>query len=301
MLLKNLKSFSLAEMMIVILIMSIVLAAAAPIITKRSGSPTDSSMWTLSGNNIFNKNSGNVGIGISPTYKFHIADVSNSFAYGLNSSRTETRNDASLAGSGGAQSGFFQTSSPTNFPSGASGWWHLLDIRGADTSTNYALQFAGSFFDQILYFRKTNNSTTQTWTRLDVPIGTVVAYAGATAPDGWVLCNGQSTAAYPALAAVVGSNVPDLRGEFIRGLDGGRGVDSGRTLNSSQADDFKSHRHTVTTSYDNGTVNSGANLYLSGDSATKRPAVFAASDAIDLTGGTETRPRNVALNYIIKY
>ena len=42
-------------------------------------------------------------------------------------------------------------------------------------------------------------------------------------------------------------NLPDLRGEFIRGLDAGRGVDSGRALGSFQADEIKAHTHTITT------------------------------------------------------
>jgi len=44
------------------------------------------------------------------------------------------------------------------------------------------------------------------------PVGTIVMFGGADAPTGWLLCDGQSTASYPALAAVVGANVPDLRG-----------------------------------------------------------------------------------------
>ena len=44
------------------------------------------------------------------------------------------------------------------------------------------------------------------------PVGTVVAFAGTVAPGGWLLCNGQSTSAYAALAALVGATVPDMRG-----------------------------------------------------------------------------------------
>jgi microcystin-dependent protein len=47
-----------------------------------------------------------------------------------------------------------------------------------------------------------------------VPVGTINAYAGATAPTGWLLCNGQSTTGYPTLAALVGATAPDLRGRF---------------------------------------------------------------------------------------
>lgn len=144
------------------------------------------------------------------------------------------------------------------------------------------------------------------------PAGAVVHFARSTAPAGWLKANGAlvSRTAYGQLFLAIGTTfgpgdgvntfaLPDLRGEFIRGWDDGRGVDTGRTFGSYQADELKSHRHTVPTSYDNGNVNSGNNLYLSGDSSTKK--YVAAADAIDLTGGAETRPRNRALLACIKY
>lgn len=83
--------------------------------------------------------------------------------WGDNNSRTEYRDDAGLTGANGALSGFFQTSNPINYPTGAGSWWHLLDIRHSNLDNNYAMQFAGSFFDQNLYFRKTNNNASQAW------------------------------------------------------------------------------------------------------------------------------------------
>ena len=67
---------------------------------------------------------------------------------------------------------------------------------------------------------------------------------------GWLECNGQSTSAYPELAAVVGSNVPDLRGQFVRGWDNGRGLDPGRTVRSSQNESYKSHNHSSSAAND---------------------------------------------------
>lgn len=79
------------------------------------------------------------------------------------------------------------------------------------------------------------NHTTAQLSQLDVPIGTVVAYAGTTAPDGWLLCNGQSIAAagdptgkYVALRSIVGNNVPDLRGRVPVGKDDMGGTVAGR-------------------------------------------------------------------------
>lgn len=78
-----------------------------------------------------------------------------------------------------------------------------------------------------------------------VPAGTIIAYADSTPPDGWLECNGQavSRTTYADLFAAIGTtfgagdslttfNLPDLRGEFIRGWDNGRGVDVGRSLGS---------------------------------------------------------------------
>lgn len=108
---------------------------------------------------------GNTGIGTSnPLYRL---DVGNgSFAFGNSNSRTETRDNAGLQGNAGAQSGFFETEFPVNYPAGASSWWHLIDSRHSNPNNNYALQIAGSFFDQELWFRKTNSNSAQAWSRL---------------------------------------------------------------------------------------------------------------------------------------
>jgi|GEM_PF-5117927 len=89
-----------------------------------------------------------------------------------------------------------------------------------------------------------------------IPAGMIGPFAGAAAPSGYLKCNGAavSRAVYAALFAAIGIrygtgdgsttfNLPDLRGEFIRGLDDGRGIDSGRALGTLQEDDFKSHDH----------------------------------------------------------
>jgi hypothetical protein len=78
-------------------------------------------------------------------------------------SRTE---DKGNAGQSGTKSGFFETSSPSNYPWGASFWWHLLDVRHSNPGNNFAMQFSGSFFDQHLYFRKTANNASQSWARI---------------------------------------------------------------------------------------------------------------------------------------
>ena len=138
------------------------------------------------------------------------------------------------------------------------------------------------------------------------PIGSLSAFAGSTAPNKWLICNGAavSRATYSDLYAVVGDvygngdgsttfNLPDLRGEFIRGLDGGRGVDAARTLGSAQSDLLKSHTHQVQNVFSGGGTGDEEN-YVSN--------VTASRSTIDTlsSGGAETRPRNIAMNYIIK-
>lgn len=133
-------------------------------------------------------------------------------------------------------------------------------------------------------------------------VAQVAFFAMNTAPTGYLKANGAtvSRTAYAALFAAIGTtfgvgdgsttfNLPDLRGEFIRGWADGRAVDTGRSLGSAQADEFKSHTHTV-----NGTATSGVlGGFPSGSGGT---TVQSGS-----TGGTETRPRNVALLACIKY
>jgi microcystin-dependent protein len=65
------------------------------------------------------------------------------------------------------------------------------------------------------------------------PVGTIVMYGGTSAPTGWLLCNGQSTASYTALAAVVGANVPDLRGRAPIGYGSGTGLTARGTIGAT--------------------------------------------------------------------
>jgi len=139
--------------------------------------------------------------------------------------------------------------------------------------------------------------------------GTVIWSSASTAPIGYVACNGAavSRTTYSNLFAVIGTtygsgdgsttfNLPDLRGEFIRGWDAGRGVDPGRVFGSSQLDDFESHTHDTTYAYgfdfgSTGRAGGGANSVQT----------YNTSQAINATGGAETRPRNVALLPCIKF
>ena len=148
------------------------------------------------------------------------------------------------------------------------------------------------------------------------PVGTIIAFAGENAPTGYLVCNGDVINDVPAqtiqgvtadfrnlrtvLGTIYSSNsvdhvLPDLRGEFLRGWKSDKiGVDSGRVFGSNQADSLKSHDHTgpagpAETKIE-GTIYGGGNR-------TGETGVY----ATNATGETETRPRNVAILYCIKF
>ena len=157
-----------------------------------------------------------------------------------------------------------------------------------------------------------------------VPAGTVIYTASTTTPAGYLLCDGSSysTLVYPNLAAAIGYtyggsvhqfNVPDLRGQFIRGWDDGRGLDSGRVFGSNQSDSLKSHAHyefaNVSSGYGNlsSYPNAAPAANTSGDSSGASynigtDGISTATEGLSsYTGGSETRPTNIALLPVIKY
>lgn len=175
------------------------------------------------------------------------------------------------------------------------------------------------------------------------PVGAELLWPAATPPDGWLEEDGSAVlvASYPELAAAIycgdannataewgykattnvspGSNrsttgtyivLPDARGEFIRGWDHGRGVDSGRGLWSSQADAFQGHSVRL------GQGKSGDGGSLSASTTITYAVPWSATTGVTLdtnwslisdgTHGTprvasETRGRNAARMIIIKY
>lgn len=149
-----------------------------------------------------------------------------------------------------------------------------------------------------------------------VPPGAVMAFARNTAPDGWLECAGQAVSRttyadlYAALGTTFGNgngsttfNLPNLRGEFIRGWDNGRGVDQSRTFGSSQTDAFQGHRHPQRAGSETGQPGSYGR-YGDGDGNVDT-GLTTGTPSTDGTNGTprtasETRPRNIALMYCIK-
>lgn len=140
---------------------------------------------------------------------------------------------------------------------------------------------------------------------VSMPAGGVVYFARNTAPSGYLKANGAliSRTTYANLFAAIGTTfgvgdgattfaIPDLRGEFIRAWDDGRGIDPARVFGSAQVDAFKSHVHNIPTqAVTPSTGGTGESVNGSGANLTPSTA----------TGGTETRPRNIAHLACIKF
>ncbi|MCM6993600.1 phage tail protein [Enterobacter roggenkampii] len=145
-----------------------------------------------------------------------------------------------------------------------------------------------------------------------LPVGIPVPWPLAAAPAGWLKCNGAAftAAQYPKLAlAYPALKLPDLRGEFLRGWDDGRGVDSGRVLLSVQYDALQNITGDfwdITTGMNGGgsgafssstLVPNLANMPVGGGFKQTNYSFDASRVA---RTSAETRPRNIAFNYIVR-
>ncbi len=218
----------------------------------------------------------------------------------------------------------------------------VLTAAGVTANGNVDTALASQYYDALmsLLLRKANNlseiatagSIAQATARANIgitsgsliPVGVPIPYPLAAAPSGFLLCAGQSfsTTSYPLLLAVYPSGIlPDLRGEFIRGWDNGRGVDPSRSLLTYQSDAMRNFTGTLTI---RPAVSSG------GSSTTMTPESSGALSAASLSSTTtyipagtsgsvghrgdvvtinpsnvvptaaENRPRNVSFNYIVR-
>jgi microcystin-dependent protein len=139
-----------------------------------------------------------------------------------------------------------------------------------------------------------------------VPTGSIIYHAANSAPTGFLKANGAtvSRSTYSALFAVIGTTfgagdgsstflVPDLRGEFLRGWDDSRGIDSGRSFGSAQADQMEAHTHTYNKPASSGS-SGGWGWYASNIAVTNTSSQGGTSNS------SENRPRNIALLACIK-
>ena len=148
-----------------------------------------------------------------------------------------------------------------------------------------------------------------------LPVGVPVPWPSATPPTGWLKCNGAAFSAeeYPELAKVYPTNkLPDLRGEFIRGWDDGRNVDSGRALLSQQSDAMQKISGTVTDNSMGASASGSGAITITGEAgityyASATPSssyIYYRAIGIDSSlvarTANENRPRNIAFNYIVR-
>jgi microcystin-dependent protein len=173
----------------------------------------------------------------------------------------------------------------------------------------------------------------------DGPVGSIMAFAGVTAPAGWILCDGSavSRTTYANLFSVIGNawgngdgvntfNLPDLRGRFLRGVDAGTGRDpdaatrtatnaggnTGDNVGTLQDQELNAHNHTITDpGHNHRSVNSdvvrntggyGTGLGTGGLGPNQITMTTNTTGiTVNNSTGTETRPKNASVNFIIKF
>ena len=164
----------------------------------------------------------------------------------------------------------------------------------------------------------TQIATTAFANALSLPVGSLIYYAGSVAPAGYLEANGAllSRTTYAKLFAAIGIiynagdgsttfGLPDLRGEFIRGWDNGRGIDAGRLVGSWQGDLMRKHDHFIPTPTEApgsraALVDDVGMRTFSNDILVSGPYYTYNYDTAGLLGH-ETRPRNMALLACIKF
>ena len=164
-----------------------------------------------------------------------------------------------------------------------------------------------------------------------VPTGAVAYFAMQSAPTGWLKANGAeiSRSAYNNLFLAIGTtfgdgdgsttfNLPDLRGEFVRGCDDGRGKDSSRKFGSQQRNQNLAHAHLFGVGmkgqssfkrsgflsyYGNPAPWDSDHSFVNGLNKPAHNCSTYSDTAIHIieSGGSEARPENIALNVCIKY
>ncbi|MEX6063416.1 phage tail protein [Providencia rettgeri] len=211
---------------------------------------------------------------------------------------------------------------------------HFLNVFGY-VNRNYGVQLAFTNNGRV-GFRNIENNTAKEWADFyttinttidrngclkvagtsnelsDFPVGSPIPWPQATAPTGFLVCNGQTfnKTTYPLLAVAYPSGkLPDLRSEFIRGLDAGRNVDSGRTVLSAQSDAMQNITgeigwgenglFTIANGVFTPTQSTTNRIASAGDAGTSvSRAKFEASN--QARTANENRPRNIAFLYIVR-
>ncbi|WXO39598.1 phage tail protein [Escherichia coli] len=145
-----------------------------------------------------------------------------------------------------------------------------------------------------------------------LPVGVPVPWPSATPPTGWLKCNGAAFSAeeYPELAKAYPTNkLPDLRGEFMRGWDDGRGVDSGRGILTAQSHGMPSISGVFNGLFAVKQTNGLGGVSVAKSTNAETLSTSSGSGSVfnytfNVSGSTpvspELRPRNIAFNYIVR-
>ncbi|WP_340614224.1 phage tail protein [Xenorhabdus thailandensis] len=149
-----------------------------------------------------------------------------------------------------------------------------------------------------------------------LPVGVPVPWPTENPPEGWLICNGDSfdKEKYPKLAiAYPSGKLPDLRAEFIRGADAGRGIDPTINVLSAKPSQIQSHTHDYRDRYyseNKGSIDGATNWEWqpdgynnslgSGSTDHDNNTFLYYNGTTSSTGGTETHPRYIAFLYIVK-
>jgi microcystin-dependent protein len=204
--------------------------------------------------------------------------------------------------------GVTSTAAELNLLDGVTATTAELNILDGVTATAAELNALDGITATVTELNYTDGVTSNIQTQIDanvVPSGTIINVAMNTAPTGYLKANGAavSRSTYAALFSAIGStfgvgdgsttfNVPDLRGEFVRGWVDDGSVDSGRAFGSSQAEEIGPHTH-PTKQLSGGFTQAAGDSYYT-------PRSAGASTTIPASTGAENRPRNIALLACIK-
>lgn len=207
-----------------------------------------------------------------------------------------------------SNTGIYSASEESGLPPGA---YQVFNTRFGGDARWVSQLFLGVSLNRAFFRSKGNYAGAATplaefWHTSNMAMtGASMGFYRGTAPPGWLKENGAavSRTVYADLFAVIGVgfgagdgsttfNLPDHRAEFPRGLDDGRGVNPGRTVGSTEGQSIQSHTHAIQNKATSFSFSAAVGGNAPGQSTT---------GTTEAAGGAETRPRNIAKLYCIKY
>jgi microcystin-dependent protein len=287
--------------------------------------------WTLTGGNIYNNTGTKIGIGnAAPSAKLHVGGgtrftVLDTGAVFLQSGNTiGSARDWKMSVTLPNGNLSFRDMGFDNLNNGMAVdamvmQWGTGNVGVGTNSPGQKLTVNGTI-ESLSGGIKFPDATIQTTAAIGIPTGSITMYAGTAVPAGYLVCDGAAinrvtyANLFTALGVAWGSgdgsttfNLPDLRGRFPRGVDGGSGNDpnaavrtasnvggnTGNNVGSLQTDTLVSHSHVVG-AY---TASGGTHIALITAGTNNTQSTL----RTEVEGGSETRPKNVYVYYIIRY